>query len=132
MSLSLTKPLLIGASLPLAGCLYMGPPWSRPVNDPPTVLLPVSTDNTIQMISDPTTLTVLARDPEGDEVHFEWNLPAEFEVEHIDLPMADDVYSSHIAIARDDRLDGFVLKCVVTDLNSSSAEQIRWELQVSR
>lgn len=108
----------------------MGPPWTQPVNDPPVVLLPVDTDNVLQLISDPTSVTVLARDPEWDQVYFEWDIPDEFVVEEISAPQEDHLHVSLLSLRRDARLDGFTLRCVVTDHINSTAEQLRWEIKL--
>jgi len=100
------------------------------VNEVPNIILPVDQVNDLVMVSDPTSITVITRDPEGDVVHFEWDVPPEFLVEQTDYTVEDDVYASTARVERDPRLEGFRLRCVVTDYISSPSQQVVWDVTV--
>lgn len=113
------------------GCLYLGPPWEKPVNQPPIILSPPNlVGNELPMVGDVAKPRVVARDPDGDVLHFEWVVPGDFLLDVEDLTSLEEgVQGSMATIARDERLHGNSIWCVVTDY-VNPGRQVEWEVQV--
>ncbi len=112
------------------GCLYLGPPWEKPVNQPPIILSPPNLEgNELPMVGDEAKPRVVARDPDGDLLHFEWVVPGDFLIKTEPLALEDGVQGSMATIIRDEVLDGNSIRCVVTDY-VNPGRQVEWTIEV--
>ena len=112
------------------GCLFVGPPWEAPLNQTPEVISPPTPENTLVIVGDAGKPRVVARDPDGDVLHFLWDVPPDFLQEVEDVPLEEGVYASTATITADPRLDGTEIDCVVTDYLSTPAVRVRWIIEV--
>lgn len=111
-------------------CFYVEPTWKEPVNEPP-LLIRVDPDmNTLQFDSDPERLTVLARDPEGENLAFFWQLPPFVEGDVLTSP-SDGLYLSRLDLYWSPELEGqtITLTIVDDDPEAPAVTNVRWRVE---
>jgi hypothetical protein len=118
------------------GCLYLAPIERPGENHLPKVLQPFSLEgNTLEVIADQEFVTVIATDPDDDDLVFFWQVtPSDvhFSVSPPTpktLPNGEEGFVSVLTLDRDPRMDGRTLECGVTDLFDPPV-RISWDVQV--
>ncbi|MCB9680896.1 MAG: hypothetical protein H6733_05430 [Alphaproteobacteria bacterium] len=94
--------------VPMAGCFYVKPIPQIEINQLPEIAVPLSNPEYRRVTSDRVTLSIVASDPDGDPVGFEW-------------PDLDDVLHE-----REDRTEGEFARSrvVITDLDALQSDTI--------
>ena len=115
----------------VGGCYYIEPVWQPPQNTAPVIQTrnPVDTVVFNQSI---TRVTVLASDPEGDLLDFQWIPPFGAEFSTVTAQNASGVYRSDCDLVADSILDGETLLLTITDAfpGDPKTTEVFWALEV--
>ncbi len=125
-----------GCYLSLSGCLYLAPIERPGENNLPKILQPFDLDgNVLDVIADVEVVTVIATDPDGDDLLFLWQVtPSDVNWTASPptpqtLANGQEAWVSVLTLERDIRMDGRRLECGVTDLYDAPV-RVSWMVQV--
>ena len=111
-----------------SGCFYFGDLHITATNDPPAISPSPLDGTTVLIPTSGVTVNVVARDPEGSGVTFEWRLEGGGHVNAESFD-ADSKYVSQVTFAWDEDLDQRTLECLVYD-DSAEPVVLQWYLEV--
>lgn len=112
----------------LSSCFYTAPAYRPPENQPPVIIRPTSLDNTLRLVADVETATVIAYDPEGANLFFRWFVPHGIPQDETTF-QDDDLFISELRLARDDLFEGDLISCIVVDPAKADVE-ISWTVEL--
>lgn len=106
----------VACMMGLQGCPYLLPVWV-PVNRPPAIVQPATpTDLVFVLDGEVNSVTVLARDEDGDPLTFSWFPPAGSEWNAVDGSTAEGLYFSTFSLTeRNPDLDRETIVLAVSD-----------------
>lgn len=111
------------------GCFYVKPIPPIDVNEPPVVLEPDEDPRLVPVTGDTVVLTVIAYDPEGGSVDFEWpdldNVPHEQ-----DVYWRGEVRVCRVEVLAPDRLPSPIVRAFVFDGDRDNTVTVRFQVEV--
>jgi len=109
----------------LGGCLYVAPGWKPDPDLPPEIIRPLPPLEAIPVTLDrPLRLTVVAEDPEGEELDFVWIVPVDVEYDWSKSPAGGNSWYSVLRLPEDDILYDQLIEVLVTD--TSNEVPVSW------
>lgn len=98
----------------LPACFWLQD-WVPPINQRPIILEPTTIRVTTEMTRPEVLLTVMATDPDGDELTFDWSGFETHPYTRFETARSGDRYISIVKFDRDEKLEGRRIRCFVTD-----------------
>ncbi|MBW2254716.1 MAG: hypothetical protein JRI25_08990 [Deltaproteobacteria bacterium] len=100
----------------LGGCLYVSPAWKPDPDLAPEIIRPLPPLEDIPVVLDrPIRLTVVAEDPEGEELDFVWIVPVDVQYDWSKSPAGGNSWYSVLRLPDDDILYDQRIEVLVTD-----------------
>lgn len=96
------------------GCFYVKPIPSVDVNQPPVIIEPTEDPREVVVRGDTVVLTIIASDPDGDVLDFEWPDLANATY-NIDVSVTGELTVCRVEILDLDALDRDLVRALVTD-----------------
>lgn len=96
------------------GCFYTAPVWRPVANTPPELIEPPTADNLLIFDHDAERITVIASDPDGDNLQFIWSVPPFLETTEVTTP-GDNVTFGRLDILWHPDVDGAEIRLVIVD-----------------
>jgi hypothetical protein len=105
------------------GCFYVEPTWRPMVNAPPVLIEPPTADNVLIFDNDSERITVIAADPDGDNLQFVWNVPPFLSTQEVTTP-GDAVTFGRLDVFWHPDIDGAELQLTIIDDDARSPRSI--------
>lgn len=99
-----------------SGCLYLDPIWRPVENNAPVLLEPQATDNLLRFEHDSERITVIASDPDGDNLSFAWDYPPFLDAQELVTPSGSVTFGRLDLFWHPD-IDGTQIRLIVVDDN---------------
>lgn len=111
-----------------AACFYVKPIPPVDVNEPPVVIEPDDEPRRVPIAGDTVVLTVIAYDPEGGPVEFEW--PDLADVPHdLDVYWRGEVRVCRVEVLAPERLPSTVVRASVSDADRDNTVTVRFVVE---